>query len=984
MKRVLRKTLTLLCAAVLMLSSVPVYAAGTEELARWTFEDGEERSHWYYGDGWDWDYHGSKPGSISWEKGRMRMSLDFSRDGERTTAQVAAGFWHEGFSLPGASRLTMDLFFQKEKLDNSFTVRVTSDSGIEGSAIVSAKDCGEPDAQGFSRAKVTIDFPALSSLAKVKDLTLVFTGNRTTYFGAMYIDNISIWKTDGLNGQSASGPEVYGNASVVPVDYKPRKLSSDLKTFSIDGSVETTPLPKVIKLVDPQAEPCVQDAYLYLSAMGASGSVVFGQQANTWQKAGSPLLSWSDTMDLTGSYTGIVGMDTTDLAGDYSVAAHNNRFRTNYADKPAQRVEACAEMANWTIQQGALLALTARMPNFTKVEGAEKGHSDSSSYGKYNFSEDNSYNMEGDPAHAVLSGGEAQKAFNAYLDMIAGFAKRVDGAILFTPFPEKSGEWIWWGTAGCDAEAYQKMYRYTVEYLRDTCGVHNLLYVYSPAGDTDAGAYKARYPGDTYVDLVGFGMYHTNGRNGDGWMDRLRNTAVMVDSFASEHGKLMAVTDAGPARSEAFAGSTAAALDLTGNAYTGWYQDVLNAVADTSASYWMTGQNSFREGFCVPYAVSRNADNTLRGHELMDDFIRFFNDPRSVFACHQKDLLASAFPKAQVLPAEEMGGIVSTTADAALVTRLTASAGKGKTILLQPAKGAGTNPTGSRLVLCAEALPILTASGAGVKADGPFAAITVSSEEIQALAEREQDITFLVEKSKDTAEVSVWVGDSRLGYVPGGIQADIYTEASSAKLVTNKIDFPYGNPLEILLGAASPALSGSGRYTASMEVKDGRIAAWSLTDHAGKVLFSGTGLEKGSLTLDGGKSLTWTLGAGNVLTWEIAENGKTILTGSAQMGIAGKTQALFDDEPENVKDGTYTVVMELKNGNVVKWSYLEPGSKTAQSGGGIQAAAQIDPKEIDCQTVSTEHGTALRVSLPGSAKLKLTAGSEPLSSGNGG
>lgn len=65
MKRVLRKTLSLLCAAVLMLGCLPVYAEGTEELARWTFEDGEERSHWYYGDGWDWDYHGSKPGSIS-------------------------------------------------------------------------------------------------------------------------------------------------------------------------------------------------------------------------------------------------------------------------------------------------------------------------------------------------------------------------------------------------------------------------------------------------------------------------------------------------------------------------------------------------------------------------------------------------------------------------------------------------------------------------------------------------------------------------------------------------------------------------------------------------------------------------------------------------------------------------------------------------------------------------------------------------------
>lgn len=977
MKGFLQRAASLFCAAILILSCVPASAAGTEELARWTFEDGEERTHWYYGDGWDWDYHGSKPGSISWEKGRMRLSLDFSRDGERSTAQVAVGFWHEGFKLPGASRLTMDLFFRKEKLDNSFTVRVTSNSGIEGSALVSAKDCGEPDEQGFSRARVTIDFPALSPLAEVKDLTLVFAGNRTTYFGAMYLDNISIWKTDGLDGQSASGPDVYGSASVLPVDRTPRKLSNGLKTFSLDGSAKTCPLPRIIKLADPQADPCVQEAYLYLAAMGASESVIFGQQANTWQKAGSPLLSWSDTMDLTGSYTGIVGMDTTDLAGGYSLSAHNNRFRTNYTDKPVQRVEACAEMANWSIRQGALLALSAHMPNFTKVGGAKKGHSDGSTYGKYDFSEDTSYSMEGDPAHAVLSGGEAQAAFNAYLDMIAGFAKRVDGAILFTPFPEKSGDWTWWGTAGCDAGAYQQLYRYTVEYLRDTCGVHNLLYVYSPAGDTDAGAYKARYPGDTYVDLAGFGMYHKDGRNGDGWMDRFRNTAVMVDAFAAEHGKLMAVTDAGPACSEPFAGSTASALALSGNGYQGWYQDVLDAISDTRASYWMTGKNSFREGFCVPFAVSRNADNTLRSHELADDFIRFFNDPRSVFAIHQKDLLTSAFPKAQVLPAEELGGIVSTTVDAALVTRLTASAGEGKTILLQPAEGAGTSPVGSRLILQAEALPILAGAKAGVKADGPFGAITVSAEGIQALAEQKRDLIFAVEKSKNTADLSVWAGDSRLTYVPGGIQAELYTEADTVKLVTNKVDFPYGNPLEVLLGAATSALSPSGRYTASLEAKDGKVSAWSIKDKDGKTLVSGSGLEKGSLTLDGGKTLTWTLGSGNVLTWTIIEGGETVMTGSAQMGITGKTQALFSgSEAGPIKDGSYTVVMELKNGNVVKWSYLEPGSKTPQTGAGIQAAAQINPKEIDCQSVTTEHGPTLRISLIGSAKLKLAFSSD--------
>ena len=65
----------------------------------------------------------------------------------------------------------------------------------------------------------------------------------------------------------------------------------------------------------------------------------------------------------------------------------------------------------------------------------------------------------------ILPGGQYNEVFNAYLDMIADYADKVDRAILFRPLHENTGSWFWWGAAFCDAETYKNVYRYTVEYL---------------------------------------------------------------------------------------------------------------------------------------------------------------------------------------------------------------------------------------------------------------------------------------------------------------------------------------------------------------------------------------------------------------------------------------------------------------------------------------------------------------------------------------
>ena len=190
----------------------------------------------------------------------------------------------------------------------------------------------------------------------------------------------------------------------------------------------------------------------------------------------------------------------------------------------------------------------------------------------------------------------------------------------------------------------QKLFRYTVEYLRDTKQVHNLIYVYSVDGDNTKGsvdAYAKRYPGDDYVDVIGFDLYYKDpGADSGPWLAQFETEAAAAQKFAEQHKRVFAVTETAIMRTTPAQGDVATALNRTGNPEKQWFEKVLNILAKSKASYFLTWTNN-SEVFHVPYVKAVNSDGSLCGHEMMDSFIKFFNDKRSVFAVNQKDLVDS-------------------------------------------------------------------------------------------------------------------------------------------------------------------------------------------------------------------------------------------------------------------------------------------------------------------------------------------------------
>jgi len=89
---------------------------------------------------------------------------------------------------------------------------------------------------------------------------------------------------------------------------------------------------------------------------------------------------------------------------------------------------------------------------------------------------------------SILPDGKHHDAYKAKLDLFAdfvndlevGFIFKTKIPIVFRPFHEHTGDWFWWGSAYCTPEEYKAIWKFTVAYLRDKKGLHNILYAYSP------------------------------------------------------------------------------------------------------------------------------------------------------------------------------------------------------------------------------------------------------------------------------------------------------------------------------------------------------------------------------------------------------------------------------------------------------------------------------------------------------------------------
>ena len=116
----------------------------------------------------------------------------------------------------------------------------------------------------------------------------------------------------------------------------------------------------------------------------------------------------------------------------------------------------------------------------------------------------------------IIPGGTHHRRYLDYLNRIADFLASCRGdsgeliPIIFRPFHEHTGSWFWWGARHTTDADYVRLWRFTVDHLRTTRGLTQLLFAFSPSGGDVKSKedYLFRYPGDDYVDLMGIDIYY--------------------------------------------------------------------------------------------------------------------------------------------------------------------------------------------------------------------------------------------------------------------------------------------------------------------------------------------------------------------------------------------------------------------------------------------------------------------------------------------
>ncbi len=307
------------------------------------------------------------------------------------------------------------------------------------------------------------------------------------------------------------------------------------------------------------------------------------QWANEQQFSGVPR-DKSDVKDITGAYPAVYGHDFLHIA---------NFVNGNWYDYEAQ------------------------IAKDLTIDAYNRGGVNTYAWHYYNPVSQGSFYWADSPVEAVskiIPGGSHVDVYKNSLREVATFAKSLIGGdgkavpVIFRPFHEFDGGWFWWGATHCTPQQYKDLFRFTVTFLRDSLGVHNFLYAWSPDKNfTSLTQYLERYPGDEYVDVVGSDNY---GDLSDGSAPSIASGKYKILSdYAIAKNKVAAMTETGSTSNLA-----------KSNWYTANLLQVLTAqkIELAYALVWANTKNNFY----TPY----------NGHASAADFVSFKNNGYVMFS----------------------------------------------------------------------------------------------------------------------------------------------------------------------------------------------------------------------------------------------------------------------------------------------------------------------------------------------------------------
>lgn len=345
------------------------------------------------------------------------------------------------------------------------------------------------------------------------------------------------------------------------------------------------------KSIDANASKETKALYYNLHKLAAK-YILFGHQHATEYGHG-----WrgeedrSDVKSVTGSHPAVIGVDFSGLSGrpDSLIDKEKIILRKNIAG---------------TYNRGGITTVSWHLSNPVSPGGFYWKDSVSTPAVKY-----------------IIPGGTHHGKYKEILRTIADLVKSIKGddgnlvPMIFRPFHEFDGNWFWWGKPYCTTGEFKSLWKFTIAYLRDSLGVHNFIYAFSPDNKfTTETAFLERYPGDEWVDMVGLDNYGDFGRDGKYDLEAGIKKLKIVSDYALKAGRLAAFTETG--------------LESIPNK-NWWTETLLKALKKEKVklTYVLVWRNDVTSPthFYAPFP----------GQASEADFLKFYNDPYTLF---EKDI----------------------------------------------------------------------------------------------------------------------------------------------------------------------------------------------------------------------------------------------------------------------------------------------------------------------------------------------------------
>lgn len=354
-----------------------------------------------------------------------------------------------------------------------------------------------------------------------------------------------------------------------------------------------------LTMVDKQATAETKALYSQLWALQSKGTMFGHHESLAYGRNWNNEPGRSDIKDVCGDYPAVCAMD-------FSKIEHNSKNSINGI--PFNDVRRLIQEAR---QRGEVITMCWHVDN--PLTGGT--------------SWDNSNNTV--VKEILREGSEMNIKFKSWLDNLAAFnATLTDGKgkpipIIFRPFHEHTQTWNWWGKKCATEEEFIGLWKFTIQYLRDSKNVHNFIYAISPQMDRvqPKSDILFRWPGDEYVDFIGMDCYH--GTDTEAFINNVNN----ITAISAEKLKPCGVTETG-----------LEGIQTDGKPYSDyWTREILAPISGKKLSLVVAWRNAYD-----PNGEKSHFYGPFAGHASAANFVEFYKNPATLFSKDLPDMYSMA------------------------------------------------------------------------------------------------------------------------------------------------------------------------------------------------------------------------------------------------------------------------------------------------------------------------------------------------------